>query len=68
LWYYPFSVLRKHKTLLMSARLSRRFSCIMLLRLLLLHPVRMTWRLLRRFFTKGYVREYFCGQSGVQLD
>src|SRR5262249_45498248 len=44
LWYYLFSVLCNHKIFLMSARLSRRFSCMVLQRLLLLHTVRMTWR------------------------
>jgi hypothetical protein len=40
--------------------LSRRFSCIMLLRLLLLHTVRMTWRIFLCFLTRGLSREYLC--------
>ena len=52
--------LRKHKTLLMSARFSRRFSCTLLLRLLLLHTVRMTWRLFPCFLIRGFSREHFC--------
>jgi SRSO17 transposase len=51
LWYFLFSVLCNHKIFLMSARLSRRFSCMVLQRLLLLHTVRMTWRWFPRFLT-----------------
>ena len=68
LWYYLLSVLRNHKTFLMSARLSRRFSCMVRLRLLLLHTVRMTWRLFPRFLIRGYLREYLCRQSCLQHD
>ena len=50
----------------MISRLSRRFSCIMLLRLLLLHTVRMTWRLFPCFLTRGISREYLCEQYCVQ--
>jgi hypothetical protein len=46
-----FLILRSHKTFLVIARLSRRFSCIMRLCLLLLHTVRMTWRLFQSFLT-----------------
>jgi hypothetical protein len=64
--FYPS--LRNHKTFLMSASLSRRFSCMVRLRLLLLHTVRMTWRLFPRFLLRGYLREYLCRQSCLQHD
>jgi hypothetical protein len=67
LCYYLTPVLGKHETSLVIPRHSLAISpCIVLLHSVLLHTVRMSWRLCRRFFTKGYVREYFCRQSGVQ--
>jgi hypothetical protein len=59
------SVLRMHKICLMSARLSRRFSCIVLLRFLLLHTVRMTWRCVPCFLTRGILREHLREQYCV---
>src|SRR4030095_10927063 len=63
--YYLSSVLWRHKTFLVITRLSRRFFCIVLLHLLLLHTVRMTWRSLPRLPIRGLSREHLCEQYCV---